>query len=296
LPPLLWAGNAVVGRLLVGQVPPLMLNALRWAIACAIMLPFGGRAIATPRARALVMRHWKLLSMQGLLGVGAYNAFQYLGLTTSSPLNITLIAASLPLWTMLIGATVYRLRPTAQALGGAALSLVGVLVVLTRGEPTHLAQLHFVAGDLWMLCAVLAWSFYSWLLVRPPPSWRSEGWPHWDWAEMLLLQIMFGVVWATLGAAAEAVIAPSPIHWSWGVIAALAYVAIGPAIIAYRCWGTAVAEGGPTLAAFFFNLSPVFAALLSSFALGEWPKPFHALAFALIVAGIAVSSLKRQAA
>jgi drug/metabolite transporter (DMT)-like permease len=51
-----------------------------------------------------------------------------------------------------------------------------------------------------------------------------------------------------------------------------------------------VAGAGPTVAAFFANLTPLFAALLSGALLGEWPKLFHGLAFALIVAGIVVSS------
>lgn len=36
LPPLLWASNAVVGRLVVGLIPPLLLNALRWSVALAL--------------------------------------------------------------------------------------------------------------------------------------------------------------------------------------------------------------------------------------------------------------------
>ncbi|HET6599198.1 MAG TPA: EamA family transporter, partial [Burkholderiaceae bacterium] len=50
-----------------------------------------------------------------------------------------------------------------------------------------------------------------------------------------------------------------------------------------------VALGGPALAAFFSNLTPVFAALMSVAVLGEAPRWFHAAAFVLIVAGIAVS-------
>ena len=65
---------------------------------------------------------------------------------------------------------------------------------------------------------------------------------------------------------------------------------LGASIVAYRAWGLGVAEGGPALAAFFNNLTPVFAALLSATLLGEPPRPYHAGAFALIVAGIVVSS------
>jgi drug/metabolite transporter (DMT)-like permease len=68
------------------------------------------------------------------------------------------------------------------------------------------------------------------------------------------------------------------------------YVAVGPSLIAYRCWGMGVAAVGPAVAAFFSNLTPVFAALLSAALLGEWPQWFHGAAFVLIVAGIAVSS------
>jgi drug/metabolite transporter (DMT)-like permease len=80
------------------------------------------------------------------------------------------------------------------------------------------------------------------------------------------------------------------IAWSVPVLAALAYVAIGPAIIAMRCWGVGVMRAGPTVGAFFINLTPLFTALLSSAFLGEPPHLYHALAFLLIVGGIAWSS------
>jgi drug/metabolite transporter (DMT)-like permease len=70
----------------------------------------------------------------------------------------------------------------------------------------------------------------------------------------------------------------------------LLYVSLGASVAAYRCWGLGVAEGGPTLAAFFNNLTPLFAAVLSAWVLGEAPQTYHALAFGLIVGGIVVSA------
>ena len=81
-----------------------------------------------------------------------------------------------------------------------------------------------------------------------------------------------------------------PVRWGWPLLAALLYVSVCASLLAYRAWGLAVAQGGPALAAFFANLTPLFAALLSAAVLGETPRPFHAGAFVLIVAGIAVSS------
>ncbi|MFZ2648745.1 MAG: EamA family transporter, partial [Burkholderiaceae bacterium] len=83
---------------------------------------------------------------------------------------------------------------------------------------------------------------------------------------------------------------PLPINWTTGLLGALVFIAIGPSIVAYRCWGLGVAEAGPAVAAFFSNLTPVFAALLSAALLGEAPQWYHGAAFVLIIAGIVVSS------
>jgi drug/metabolite transporter (DMT)-like permease len=57
-----------------------------------------------------------------------------------------------------------------------------------------------------------------------------------------------------------------------------------------------VAQAGPSVAAFFANLTPLFAALLSTALLGEAPHWYHVLAFGLIVAGIQVSAAPRRLA
>ena len=56
-----------------------------------------------------------------------------------------------------------------------------------------------------------------------------------------------------------------------------------------------MATAGPAVAAFFANLTPVFAALLSAALLGELPRWYHGVAFLLIAAGIAVSSRQQSA-
>lgn len=290
LPPLLWAGNAVVGRMLVGSAPPLALNAVRWALALLILLPLGWRAIATAEARAQVWQRKGYLALLGGLGIGCYNALQYAALATTTPLNATLIVGSSPVWMLAIGYLAYRERPRAAQAWGALLSIAGVLVVLSRGDPALLAQVHFVRGDLMMLLAVFGWAVYSWLLARPPASMRGDARPDWDWAGFLLVQALFGVAWAVGAAGVEAAAGDAPFHGSAFLVLAMVYVAIFPSVIAYRCWGQGVAAGGPTLAAFFANLTPLFAALLSAALIGDLPRRYHALAFALIVAGIVVSS------
>ena len=283
IPPLLWAGNAVVGRLVAGRVPPVTLNLLRWALAFLILLPLAGRLL---RPDSPLWRHWKRFAILGLLGVGCYNAQQYLAQKTSTPVNVTLVAASTPIWMLFVGARFFGQRSSGRQMFGAVLSIAGVALVLSHGEWDELAQFRLVPGDFYVLVATLAWAFYSWLLIRPgdPPEIRG------DWAAFLMAQIVFGVGWSLLFSMGEWATGDTHIEWSWGVVVALAYVATCPAVIAYRSWGLGVQRVGPTIAGFFSNLTPLFAAVLSAAFLGEPPRIYHAIAFALIVGGILVSS------
>jgi drug/metabolite transporter (DMT)-like permease len=295
LAPLLWAGNAVVGRLMVGQVPPLTLNLLRWVLTALILLPLGWRALRWPQR---IASRWRYLALVGLLGVGLFNALQYLALVTSTPMNVTLVACSMPVWMLAVGTLCFGVHATRRQLLGAAIGLAGVLWVIGRGSLQTLLAVRPVPGDLFMLAAVIGWAFYSWLLAQPPAHMRGSARPRadegWDWAGFLLVQALFGLVAAGLFSAGEQLAGAAPIRWGPGVLAALLYVSLGASVVAYRCWGIGVAQGGPALAAFFNNLTPLFAALLSALVLGEPPRGYHVLAFALIVGGIAVSAPSRR--
>jgi drug/metabolite transporter (DMT)-like permease len=281
--PVLWAGNAVVGRLVRDAVPPMTLNLLRWALALVVLIPLGRAAF---RPGSGVLANWRRYSMLGLLGVGLYNSLQYLALQTSTPINVTLVASGMPVWMMLVGRFFFGVPVRPRQVAGAVLSIAGVLVVLCRGDWQQLAALRLVVGDLYMILATIAWSFYSWLLMqhKDVPALRA------DWAAFLAAQVGYGVMWSAALAGGEWALSSVHIAWSWQVAAVLAYVALGPAILAMRCWGAGVMRAGPNIGAFFINLTPLFTALLSSAFLGEAPHPYHALAFLLIVGGIAWSS------
>jgi drug/metabolite transporter (DMT)-like permease len=283
VPPLLWAGNAVVGRLVRNDIAPFTLNFLRWVIAFAILLPLGAWVL---RRAGGLWPYWRRFALLGLLGVGLYNTLQYLALQTSTPLNVTLVASSMPLWMLALGALFFDAKVSRQQLLGAVFSIAGVAVVRARGDWTQLLGLRLVIGDVFMLGATFCWASYSWLLSRraEPDAIRN------DWAAFLLAQVTLGLMWSGAFTAGEWAFTDAHINWSGSLLAALLFVAVGPALLAYRCWGLGVQQAGPAVAGFFANLTPLFAAVMSTLFLGEVPQPYHLLAFALIVAGIVVSS------
>ena len=282
-PPLLWAANAVLGRVLKDVASPLTLNFIRWMLAFVVLLPLAHGVL---RRDHPMWRHWRRYGVLGLLGVGIFNAFQYLALQTSTPLNVTLVTSSSPFWMLLIGTLFFGQRATRYEMAGAVVSMLGVLLVLGQGDWRHLAALRLVPGDFYILLAVVAWAVYSWMLVgtTEPAGLRQ------DWAAFLMAQMVFGLGWSGLFAAGEWATGSMYIHWSAWFVAALVFIAIGPAILAFRCWSAGAQRAGPKTAAFFLNLTPLFAALLSATFLGEMPHWYHGAAFALIVGGIVLSS------
>jgi len=284
VPPLMWSGNAVVGRMVSPLVSPMTLNLLRWSIAFLLLLPLAGRVL---RPGSPLWGQWRHFALLSLFSIGGYNALLYLALNTSTAINVTLVGASTPVWILLIGRLLFGVPVGRRQMVGALLSIVGVVLVMCRGQWEVLLGLRLEVGDGYVLLASMGWAYYSWLLARPTPESAAL---RADWAPFLLGQIVFGLGWSALFTSAEWALTPAHISWGWPLAAALLFIAVGPAVIAYGAWGAGVARAGPTTAGFFTNLTPLFTALLSSAFLGEAPQPFHALAFVLIVSGIVLSS------
>ncbi len=284
LPPLLWAANAVIGRYAAQLIAPMLLNFLRWGVALVFLFLLTG----SNRLRWQQLypnRYWFIWA--SLFGIGLYNSLQYLALHTSSATNVTLMAASMPLWMMLNGWLFFKQNCSRQQFLAAALSILGVLIILTRADIRGLQALKINFGDLYMLLAACCWSWYSWMLTRAP---RYEGSSA---MVFLLAQLNFGLIWAASLAYTEYALHLSYLNWSWQVLATVIFVALGPSLLAYRCWGVAVTEVGPTMAAIFANFTPLFAALFSSILLGEALQAYQVMAFACMLAAVFSSARGR---
>jgi drug/metabolite transporter (DMT)-like permease len=188
-----------------------------------------------------------------------------------------LIGASAPIASLVVGAAWFSNRVLPRQWFGAALSMAGVLWVIAAGEPGRLLRLQFASGDLIMLIATMAWSVYTWLLrMRRPPL---------PLTVFFTVQVGMGTLMILPFFLWELAFTPPPAATPSN-LAALAYVALLPSLVAYFCWDRGVARAGAVLPMYFVNLTPVFAGALSWIFLGEPIGTHHLVGGALILAGI----------
>jgi drug/metabolite transporter (DMT)-like permease len=272
---LFWAGNWVIGRALRDALDPFTLNFLRWAIATLVLAPFALRQVHAQLP--VIRRHWGILLLLSLTGVALFHGLVYLGLKSTTAVNGILLNSSLPLFILACSWVLERERSTPRQIGGMLLSFVGILVILSRGDPASLLRLDVHAGDAWILLAMPVWGVYSVLLKRRPPQLGG----------VAFLFVISAI--GTLLLIPAAVLAPP--RWP-GPQAALAvlYIALFASIIAFMCWNRGVAIVGANRAGFTLHLLPVFGTLLALAFLGETFQPFHAAGIATILAGVILAT------
>lgn len=273
-----WAGNFVVGRAVAGHVPPMTLAFLRWTGASLLILAVAWGALV--RDWPAIRKHLGLLVLLGILGSGTFNTLQYIALVDTTATNAAVINSSGPVL-IAIAAFLFNSERIAlpQALG-ILVSLAGVLIVMTRGEPWNVLALKLNRGDLVMFTAMITWALYTAMLRRRPPI------------SGLSLAAVTYLVAAVLNAPLSAWELANGAHMETGLaaIAAIVYTAVFPSFLAYLCFNRGVEIIGGTRAGVFLHLVPLIGSLLAFAFLGEQPRPYHAIGFAAIVAGVLLAA------
>ena len=276
-----WAGNFVVGRWAAGHVPPMTLACLRWTGAALLVLPLAWPHLVRDRARLVASA--PILAMLGLTGSGLFNTLQYLALTETTAASAAILQSAGPALIALTGFALYRERAGSGELAGILVSLTGVLVVVGHGSLATLAAFQLNRGDLVMLAAMVIWALYA-VLLRRRPAVHALSFAAVTYAIAALINMPLAAFEHAAGARIEASLA------AW---LAIAYTAIFPSFLAYLCFNRGVEIVGAPRAGVTMNLAPLFTAVLAIAALGEQPQPYHAVGFALIIAGVWLSARQR---
>lgn len=282
---LVWAGNNILARSSVGEIPPIALSFWRWAIACAVLLPFGLPYVR--REWPLLRRHAGALLALSATAVATFNTLMYLAAHTTTAINITLINQSLPIATLPIAWLVLRHRPVRRQLAGITLGLCGTLLIVTHASWEVLRHARAAPGDLLMVMAVLSWAVYSVLLKR-----------------FALAVHPVTLITATITLAIPMLL---PLYlWEFaqqggfaltpGNVGTVLYVAIGPSILSFLLWNHGVAVLGPNDAALSNYLHPLFVITLAIPLLGEGLHAYHYAGGLLVMGGVYLALTARRSA
>jgi drug/metabolite transporter (DMT)-like permease len=271
----------VIGRAFRDEIQPITFSFWRWTIAFAILLPWSARPLA--RQWRVLLAHWKVMVFLSVLGVPAFNTINYAALHTTTATNSALINSACTAMIIAVNYLMFRVRATARQWAGLAISLVGVMIIVSRGDPRVLLALEFVRGDVMLLSAALSWAVYTACL-----RWRPRELEPLTFAGASILVGVLALAplyWWEASRTAPVVVTP-------GVVTAVAYIGIFPSVLAVLFWNKAVAEVGANRAAQFMNLVPVFGITLAVIFLGEALAGFHVAGAAIIFSGIYLATAR----
>ncbi|HEY0218318.1 MAG TPA: DMT family transporter [Afipia sp.] len=280
---LFWAGNVVVGRYAAGQIPPMALSFIRWAGAFVIVLPFAWPTLIEDWP--LIRRHWMMMVLLSFIGVSTFNTLGYWSLQYTQALNALLLQSSGPLYVALFSLLLFGIRLTWAQTFGIITSLMGVLIILLRGDLMALSTIHLNKGDVGYTIAVAIFGLYSALTARRPPISPISFLVFTCGCGALFVAPLF--IWEICSGRA------APINVT--TISLLAYTAIFPSTLAYLFFNRGVELIGANRAAPFFHLMPVFGSVMAIGFLGERFQLFHFAGYALVLAGVFIAARKASA-
>lgn len=275
---LFWSGNFVVGQAAVASMTPLELTFWRWALA-AVPLLLLAHFIEKPDWRA-VLRRWPVLLLLSVLGMSGYTLLLYGALGYTSAMNASLITAANPALIVVMAVVLLGERTTRLGWLGICLGLLGVLLVLTRGELERVFSLSINTGELLMIGAIVVWGFYTIIARRlDVPAISATA-----------VQVVIATVTLAPFAVAMNVQFPDTAAEGWS----LAYIAIFPSLGSYLFWNLALKTTPPGTAGNFLNLMVVFTAIITVL-LGTPLSLVQIVGGLMVIAGVLLTGAKGQA-
>jgi drug/metabolite transporter (DMT)-like permease len=279
---LFWGGNIVAGKLAVGNIDPYSLMLVRWTGALLLILPFaiGPLKKSWPTLR----RFWPLYLFYGAVGYASFNMLTYLAAYYTTGVNIAMEQVLINILVMALNFVLFRVGVRPLQLVGAALTIVGVALIVTHGDLSRILSFTVNAGDSLVLFSCLIWAAYSLSLkYRPQTDWLS-----------FLVATCIGASLASLVYLASfgGGISTLPQHLStvtragWGIAA---YTIVFPSVLSQLFYVRGVELIGANRASLFINLLPLFGTVGSVLVVGEQLQPFHLWAALVITVGIVLA-------
>jgi len=279
----IWSGNFIIARGLTENIPPVSLAFWRWVVASIAVLPFALRPLLAEKT--LIKKHIRYLSVTALLGITVFNTLIYIAGHTTSALNLSLISIIFPIFIVLLMRIFYQEPLTRKKGLGIGLVVIGVVLLITKGNLPILLDISFSIGDIWMLVAALTFAIYSILLKLKPYELSI-------WA-MQLSTFLLGLIFLLPFFIWERLVYP-PVQWEITTLGSILYVGIFASLTAFVLWNKAIIAIGPTKSSMVYYTLPLFSGVLSYLFLQVRISSLHLVCGLLILSGIFVASYVKQ--
>lgn len=276
----LWAGNVAVSKLSAHTIDPSAITFYRLVVAIALMSTFTLRPAW--RNRAALGAQLPKLCVLGALAMALFQSLSYEAAKTTSATNMAIITALVPLLTLAASSVLLGEPPTPGMVAGGLVSLAGVVVLITRGQPAALLEHGVQPGDLLMLGAAAAYALYGVLVKR----WRVDL-PVWQSTYVQALAALVCMVPMLLRLPAGAAV---PTRAS---VPLILYAGLLASVVLPALWLEGVRRLGPNRCAMFMNLLPVATALLAIGWLGESLHAYHLIGGGIALAGVVAAQTLR---
>lgn len=275
---LFWAGNYVFSGFAINEMSPIQLTFTRWCIAMFLLFPIA-HFLEKPIWRK-VWREWKVLWIMGVLGIISYNLLLYLALTFTTPLNAALVNSMNPALIVLFSAFLLREKIPMKNTIGVLVSLLGILLILTKGHLLDVFKITYNAGDLIMLAAILVWTIYSIVgkkLKQIPP----------------ISATAVSVVFGTISIFPFLFFVDLNFSLSSEAVWAMLYIALFPSVASFIFWNTSLRHINASQAGIYLNLITVFTAILGLL-LGQHITIIQIIGGTLVFIGVYLTSKKNK--
>ena len=273
--PIFMASNLIVARGGIEFVPPISLAFWRWAIVFMILLPF--TYLPLKKNFKILIKEYKKLFFLGAMGCGVCGAFPFLAGETTTVTNMGIIYTSSPIFIILISAFFFSEKISLAKMIGLVACLLGVFLIIIKGDLDLLLNLNFTIGDIWMLAASIGWALYSVYLFY----WKSNLpifqrftlvaffgavslFPFYIFEEIMIKKTLFNsdfFVWAT-------------------------FAAVSPGLIAFSMYTYVQKKLGASLTGFTLYIFTIYAAIYGYLFFDEKLETYHYVGTILVFFGV----------
>ena len=277
-----WSGNFIVGKAAsFYQIPPFSLNFYRWFFAGLIILPFTYKEIINKKK--YVMENIGLFIILGITSITIFNSIVYYSLYYSQVITGVLMISTIPVWIILISFFLKIEKTNSYQIIGVALSLLGVISIITKIDLELIKNLNFNKGDISMVIAMLAWAIFSSLLKKKK----------YEISQISLLQvvIIFGLMFLLPIYLIELYLG-NTIKLNKPFYLTLTYVVFFPGILSFLFWIKGISIIGANRSGIFLHLMPIIGTILAMMIFKEQFMYYHLIGAIFIIAGISLSNKK----